>query len=296
MFSLHNGMAEAEAFFAVLLPQSAMERMSRFDFVQEAGMPASMGWFPVTTWWVPMPGGTGSGWKWRNRRWTPAANWAVRQAELLVIWGVVLFRPETLGPEAAMCPLDGRWRVEAAAAGGAAGGAAAPLLGSEEGAAPPAAAEAAGGAALLQRFWSCGGCCRGLVVFAEGGVSALCLFVVSAFTAAHLFKRQYCYLDSLSDDDAGPGRGACGIRDPATGAPCAASARSAARSSSATAALASTRCRSWGTARACARSLRGWCGGGAGVLGRRRSERRFPRARGGRCARHREERRRCRRG
>lgn len=222
-YSLHRGMAEAEAFFAVTLPLYAMERMTRAHFYEEAITPASM-WL-VCNWWAPMPGTTGTGWKWRNRRWTTAANWAVRQGELFIFWGIVLFRPQMLGSAASMCPLEG-WVMSGAGAAGAAATSPQPPppffppsleLGASDGAPPGSATPPLSPRAVLLRFWACSGCCRGPVVFREGALFALFLFAGSAVTAAIHFKRQYRYLDSLPDDAQGPGRGGWALRDPATG-------------------------------------------------------------------------------
>lgn len=224
MYSLHNGMAEAEAFFAVMVPLHVLERMRPAQFLEEAITPA-LTWLSCC-WWAPMPGITGTGWKWRNRTWAPAANWALRQAELAIFWGITLFRPQTLGSAASMCPLDG-WA--SSATGGASG---APLpqttslpppllppppLGPHTGAGALATPPLQPPAVLL-RFWACSGCCRGPIVFREGALFALFFFAASIFTAAHHFKRQYYYLRSFPDDATGPGRGGCGIRDPVTGA------------------------------------------------------------------------------
>lgn len=199
LFSLHRGLTlEAEAFLAVTLPQHTMERVvgSRFYHLRESLTTAGL-WY-VVNWWLPPAGMTGTGWKWRNRQWAIPANWAARQAELLVLWGIVLFRPQLLGTGRAMCPAEG-WTYPPLALpqqpGPAppfspAAPAAAPLAAP---AAPPpgaplsaAQSHIAGGEAVLLRYGACGGCCRGPIVFREGALADLFLFSVSAVCAAHL--------------------------------------------------------------------------------------------------------------
>lgn len=196
-YSLHSGWRDAEAFFAVTLLQHVLERMNRAQFLEEAITP-TLTWL-ACNWWAPMPGTTATGWKWEKRRWACAANWAVRQAELLVIWGLVLFRPEALGAAASMCPLDALAASTTTPPSPAAGAAASP---------PPP---------LLLRYKACGGCCRGPIVFREGALMALVFFSASFWSSALHFKRQYRYLESIPDGSLGPGRGGCALRDPATG-------------------------------------------------------------------------------
>lgn len=209
IYSVTSGWADHEAMFTTTLTQEVLERMSHLDFVLEAASIHLT--LLIVNWWTPIPGQLSVGWKWRNRRWSVAACWAIRQVEILAFWGVVLFRPDSLGGDAAMCPLDGAAAASAAAASAYPPGVLDP--GSPAAPAPPPLLSLP-----LRRFISCGGCCRGPIVFREAAVFALIFSAGSVLSHVKLAKRQYRYFDSFADDAVGPGRGGCGIRDPHTGA------------------------------------------------------------------------------